>query len=50
MFHSRSLLAVAAAIPIGACSALVLELEEVKDIGLCLIGNRSRYVQGTRLD
>ena len=44
MFHSRSLLAVAAAIAIGACSALVSELEEVRDVRLCLIDYR--YVSG----
>ena len=40
MFHSRSLLAVAAAIATGACSALVSELEEVRDVGFCLIDYR----------
>ena len=48
IFHTRDLLAVAAAIPIGACSELVTELKEMRDDECCSI----EYLisEGTRLD
>ncbi len=45
MFHARDLLAVAAAIPIGAYSALVTELEGARDVGLGLIDYRWTYLR-----
>ncbi len=45
MFHTRNLLAVAAAIPIGACSALATKVKRVRDVELCLIDYRWRYLR-----
>ena len=45
MFHTRNLLAIAAAIPIGACSALVAELKGMRDVECCLIDYRWRYLR-----